>query len=133
MSDSQLNITNKRNQEKKISIEYIHRWSRTSLVAQMVKSLPAIRDLGLIPEFWRSPGDGNDNPLQYSCLENPGWRSLVGYSSWGHKESDMTNARTIGDLETVMKRQKIVSVTFTNVFKKNWMAMNKTRIISTHT
>ena len=51
MSDSQLNITNKRNQEKKISIEYIHRWFRTSLVAQMVKSLPAIRDLGLIPEL----------------------------------------------------------------------------------
>ena len=29
-------------------------------------------------------GEGNGNPLQYSCLE----RSLVGYSPWGHKESD---------------------------------------------
>ena len=28
-------------------------------------------DLGLIPGLGRSPGDGNDNPLQYSCLENP--------------------------------------------------------------
>ena len=27
-------------------------------------------DLGLIPGLGRSPGDGNDNPLQYSCLEN---------------------------------------------------------------
>ena len=27
-------------------------------------------DLGLIPEFGRSPGEGNGNPLQYSCLEN---------------------------------------------------------------
>ena len=33
----------------------------------------------------------NGNPLQYSCLENPhGQRSLVGYSPWGRKESDMT-------------------------------------------
>ena len=27
-------------------------------------------DLGLIPGSGRSPGEGNDNPLQYSCLEN---------------------------------------------------------------
>ena len=29
------------------------------------------RDLGLIPGLGRSPGEGNGNPLQYSCLENP--------------------------------------------------------------
>ena len=28
-------------------------------------------DLGLIPRSGRSPGEGNDNPLQYSCLGNP--------------------------------------------------------------
>ena len=28
-------------------------------------------DSGLIPGLGRSPGKGNDNPLQYSCLENP--------------------------------------------------------------
>ena len=28
-------------------------------------------DLGLIPGWGRSPGEGNGNPLQYSCLENP--------------------------------------------------------------
>ena len=34
-------------------------------------------DLGLIPGLGRSPGGGNSNPLQYSCLENPhGQRSL---------------------------------------------------------
>ena len=39
----------------------------------------------------RSPGKGNGNPLQYSGLENPhGQRSLVGYSPWGPRESDMT-------------------------------------------
>ena len=40
----------------------------------MVKSPPAnagdIRDAGLIPGSGRSPGVGNDNPLQYSCLDN---------------------------------------------------------------
>ena len=36
-------------------------------------------------------GEGNGNPLRYSYLEKShGWRSLVGYSPWGHKESDMT-------------------------------------------
>ena len=46
-------------------------------------------DLGLIPGSGRLPGEGNGNPLQYSCLENPyGQRSLAGYSLWGHKESD---------------------------------------------
>ena len=48
-------------------------------------------DLGSIPGLERSPGGGNGNPLQYSCLENlHGQRSLAGYSPGGHKESDMT-------------------------------------------
>ena len=39
-----------------------------------------------IPGLGRSPGGGNGNPLQFSCLENPhGQRSLVGYSSWSHR------------------------------------------------
>ena len=39
-----------------------------------------------IPGLGRSPGGGNGNSLQYSCLENPhGQRSLVGYSPQGHK------------------------------------------------
>ena len=43
-------------------------------------------DLGSIPELGRSPGGGQGNPLQYSCLENPhGQRSLAGYSPWAHR------------------------------------------------
>ena len=43
-------------------------------------------DLGLIPGSGRSPGEGNGNPLQYSCLENPhGQRSLADDSPWGRK------------------------------------------------
>ena len=64
-------------------------------VALVVKNLPAnagdMRDAGLTPGLGRSPGGGNGNPLQYSCLENPhGQRSLAGYSPWCHKEVDMT-------------------------------------------
>ena len=50
-------------------------------------------DLGSMPGWGRSPGEGNDNPLQYSCLENPidrGACPLAGCSPCGHKESDTT-------------------------------------------
>ena len=44
-------------------------------MAQRLKHLPAsacnVGDLGLIPGPGRSSGEGNANPLQYSCLENP--------------------------------------------------------------
>ena len=36
-----------------------------SLVAQMVKNLPAVQETQV-----QSPGERNDNPLQFSCLEN---------------------------------------------------------------
>ena len=43
-------------------------------------------DPGSIPGSERSPGEGNGNPLQYSCLGNPMDRGgLEGYSPWGHK------------------------------------------------
>ena len=37
-----------------------------------------------------SPGEGNGNPIQYSCLENPMDRSLADDSPGGLKELDMT-------------------------------------------
>jgi len=48
-------------------------------------------DMSLIPGSGRCPGEGNGNPLQYSCLENP-----MGRGAWWatvhrvKKESDMT-------------------------------------------
>ena len=46
--------------------------------------------LGSIPWTGRSSGEGNGNPLQYSCLENLyGQRSLVGYSPRGRKELEL--------------------------------------------
>ena len=62
----------------------------------VVKNLPAnsgdVRDSGSIPGSGRSPREGHSNPLQNCCLENPMDRSLAGYSSLGHKESDTTEA-----------------------------------------
>ena len=46
-------------------------------------------DLDSIPGLGRSPGGGNGNPLQYSCLGNFMDRSLEGYSPQG-TELDMT-------------------------------------------
>ena len=53
--------------------------------------LASAGDVGLIPESGRSPGEGNGNPLQHSCLENPmdrgvWWATVHGVT----KESDMT-------------------------------------------
>ena len=48
------------------------------------------RDPGLIPGLGRFPGEGNGNPLQYSCLVNSTDGEPVGPQSMGLKESDMT-------------------------------------------
>ena len=58
----------------------------------VVENLPAnAEDTSSIPGSGRSPGEGNDNPLQYSCLGNPmdrgAWRATVHGVA---KESDMT-------------------------------------------
>ena len=59
----------------------IHKSLWASKVLLVVKNLLAnagdIRDTGLIPGLGRFPGEGNSNPLQYSCLENP-----MGRGAW---------------------------------------------------
>ena len=52
-------------------------------------------DLGLIPGSGRSPGEGNGNPLQYSCLENPmdrgaWWASVHGVAKSRTRLSNFT-------------------------------------------
>ena len=59
-----------------------------NLIDNKVRGFPGGSDgkestcsVGLIPGSGRSPGEGNGNPLQYSCLENPmdrgAWRAVV--------------------------------------------------------
>ena len=58
---------------------------KASQVALVLNKSPAnardIRDAGSVPGLSRSPGGGYDNPLQYSCLENPvdrgAWQATV--------------------------------------------------------
>ena len=65
-------------------------WGGASLVTQMVKNLPAMQET----RVWSL---GDEDSLEkgmatHSSMpgESHGQRSLVGYSPWGHKESDMT-------------------------------------------
>ena len=63
-------------------------------MAQRFKCLPAmwetwVRSLGSIPGSGRSPGEGNGNLLQYSCLENPmdggtWWATVHAVARAGH-------------------------------------------------
>ena len=67
----------------------------------MVKNLPAnqARDTGSIPRSERFPGEGDSNPLQYSCLENrwteePGGLRSMGSQSWTRLSDRAAEATT---------------------------------------
>ena len=64
-------------------------------------------DLGSIPGLGRSPGEGNGNPLQYSCLENPmdrgaWWATVHGVLKSQTRLSDFTFTFTMVDLHCCM-------------------------------
>ena len=67
------------------------------LLAQTVKSLPAVwetwvRSLGWEdPELGRPPGEGNGNPLQYSCLEHPVDGGVQGVAKSRTQLNDLTH------------------------------------------
>ena len=48
-----------------------HKFPGSSVVKNPPANAGDTRDMGLIPESGRSPGEGNGNPFQYSCLGNP--------------------------------------------------------------
>ena len=64
-------------------------------------------DMGSISGLGRSPGEGNGNPLQYSCLENPmnrgAWRATVHGVA---KESDMTKQLNNNMITIIIGLQK---------------------------
>ena len=64
-------------------------------VKYLPDNLGDIREVGWIPEWRRSPGEGHGNTLQYSCLKNPmdrgGWLATV-HRVFKSQELDMTEA-----------------------------------------
>ena len=78
-------------------LPHTYKVPRTSLVAQTVKCLAYnVGDLGSIPGLGRSSGEGNGNPLQYSCLENPmdrgvWWATVHGVAKSRTRLSDFTS------------------------------------------
>ena len=65
-----------------VCVEYIVWASQVGLVVKNPSANSGdIKDVGLIPGLGRSPGEGNGNPLQYSCLENSmdrgAWQATV--------------------------------------------------------
>ena len=76
--------------------------------AEIKASACNVGDLGSIPGSRRFPGEGNGNPLQYSCLENPMDGGRCGLQSTGRKESDTTE-RLHFTLWCFTKRYQILS------------------------
>ena len=84
-----------------------HVKKRASQVVLVIKNPPTnagdIRDLGSIPGMGRSPGEGDGNPLQFSCLRNPMDRGACWATVHGVAELDMTEWLTLslwlGDVE----------------------------------
>ena len=63
----------------------------SSLVAQMIKHLPTMQESQVRSLGWEDPLEKKWQRTPVLLLRKfHGWRSVVGYSSWGRKESDMT-------------------------------------------
>ena len=74
----------------------------------MVKNLLASAEVGLIPGLGRSPGEGNGNPLQYSCLKNPMDRGAWWATAHGvKKDLDMTRLLNNNKLKVYIKRKPL--------------------------
>ena len=87
----------------------------STLVAQMVKNLPAVQET----QVWSL---GEEDPLEKGMATTPVFfpgkshrqRSLAGYSPWGHKESDTTEQLTHTHL--LIANTSLISVLFTEIF-----------------
>ena len=78
----------------------------TSQVVLVIKNPSAnagdIRDAGSIPVSDRSPGEGNGNPLQYSCLESYGQTEPGGLQSVGLQRVRQTESNLTQHVSTII-------------------------------
>ena len=94
-----------------------HDWSDLAAAAAEVKASACnAGDLDSIPGSGRSPGEGNGNPLHYSCLENPmgrgAWWAIVhGVTKSQTRLSDFTSLKHIKSIFLVMKAYHKYSLT----------------------
>ena len=98
--------------------------------ASAVKNVPAkagdTEDVGLIPGSGRCPGEGNGNPLQYSCLgKSHGQRSLAGYSPLGHKELDMTEQLSLSPWSVTHQAPSFHGISQARILE--WVAISFSR------
>ena len=86
--------------------------------AEVKASACNVGDLGSIPGSGRSPGEGNGNPLQYFCLENPmdggAWWARVHGSQSRTRLSDFTFTSTT--FHIVIRYQKTIKLSFEAYF-----------------
>ena len=79
----------------------------SSLVVQMVKHLPAMRETWVQSLDWKIPWRRKWQPTPVLLPgKSHGWRSLVGYSRWGQKELDMTEWVHFLSFYTSFRRRK---------------------------
>ena len=84
----------------------------------MVKNTPDnAEDAGSIPRLGRSPGEGNSNPLQYSCLENPMNRGAGGLQSMGSQRVEHALAHI--HIQIHIKTCDIILGKYIAKYKKN--------------
>ena len=95
-------------------------------------------DLGSIPGLGRSPGEGNGNPLQYSCLENPmdrgAWRATVhGVAKSRTRLSNFTLLSNLGKLRGMISFSKQPLISVTNRYKSmpSWYSYDE-RCLNQH-
>ena len=66
-------------------------------------------NVGSVPGSGRSPGEGNGNPLQYSCLKAPTTEDLAGYSPWHHKRAGHDWAHILKDARNRLRLKSQVT------------------------
>ena len=75
-----------------IKVKYVYSYFKGFPGGIVVKNLPAnAADVGLIPGSGRSPGGGNGNPLQYSCLKNPMDRGAIPWNRECIPDTELTH------------------------------------------